>query len=349
MARIVEHHGLVPVPVDLDVDTAAPNLESLRRAITPATRAVLVAHLFGARIPMEPIIAFARAHELLVIEDCAQAYDGGQYSGHPEGDVAMFSFGPIKTATALGGAVLRIRDPELLRRMRERQSSYSLQRRLGYLGRVLKYSVLHAISSRPLFTALVQFWTAMGYDYDRFVNGTTRGFPGPAFFDRIRRQPSTPLLALFERRLRKYDRRRLARRTARGRLLAGLLEEKVVCPGAASAEHNHWVFPILVENPEGVIAALRQAGFDATQGQSMATVPTPADRPELAPRLAANSLAKMVYLPMYPEMPEQALERMAQVVLAVAQRPAFLNGATQAPRATIAGLAATPSPAHPSR
>jgi perosamine synthetase len=325
MAKIIRSHGLTPVPVDLDVDTAAPDMASLRRAITPAARAIVVAHLFGARIPMDPIVTVAKEHGLLVIEDCAQAFDGGIYHGHPESDVVMFSFGPIKTATALGGAVFRVRDRPLLQRMRELQSRYPLQGRLAYLRRVLKYAMLKALSSQPVFTVLTGVWTMMGYDYDRFVNRQTRGFPGPEFLRRIRQQPSTPLLAVLDRRLRRYDARRLARRTSRGQLMASLLEGRVVCPGTALHEHVHWVFPILVDNPEEVIAALRKAGFDATQGQSMATVAPPADRPETAPRQAANVLAAMVYLPIYSEMPERAIRKMARVVLSTAAPPRFLD------------------------
>lgn len=341
MARIVAYHDLVPVPVDLEVQTAAPSLESLRRAITPASRAVLVAHLFGARIPMEPILAVARQHGLMVFEDCAQAFDGGQYRGHPESDVAMFSFGPIKTATALGGGVLRVRDPELLRRMRQLQARYPLQRRWSYARRVFKYALLKVLSTGPVFTALTGVWTAVGYDYDRLVNRQVRAFPGPAFFRRIRQQPSAPLIALLGRRLERYDLRRLETRTARGRLLARLLAPKVVCPGAELAAHVHWVFPILVENPAEVIAALRKAGFDATQGQSMATVAPPPGRPEVLPHQAACVLAKMVFLPIYPEMPEYAVRKMADVVLAVAKRPRFVEegGAAQAgPRPADLGL-----------
>ncbi len=61
MVRIVEHHGLVPVPVDLIEHGCTPSLESLRRSVTPATRVLVVAHLFGTRILMEPILQFARA------------------------------------------------------------------------------------------------------------------------------------------------------------------------------------------------------------------------------------------------------------------------------------------------
>src|SRR5438876_3258754 len=64
MVRIIEAHGLVPVPVDLDPDTLSVDQESLDRAVTPKTRAVLIAHLFGTRQPMEPILKVARQHGL---------------------------------------------------------------------------------------------------------------------------------------------------------------------------------------------------------------------------------------------------------------------------------------------
>ena len=72
MARIVSRHGLVPVPVDLDLETLQPRGELLERAVTERTRALVVAHLFGARVDLDEAIAFSRRHGLLLIEDCAQ-------------------------------------------------------------------------------------------------------------------------------------------------------------------------------------------------------------------------------------------------------------------------------------
>src|SRR5690606_31664613 len=119
MIKIVDRQGLTPVPIDLDIEHMAPRLELIERAITPATRAIVVAHLFGTRLDLAPLAAIARRRGIMLIEDCAQAFDGSRYRGHPEADVSMFSFGPLKTATALGGAILRVRDPALLSRMRE--------------------------------------------------------------------------------------------------------------------------------------------------------------------------------------------------------------------------------------
>jgi dTDP-4-amino-4,6-dideoxygalactose transaminase len=321
MPRIVEEHGLVPVPIDLDVDTLGPSLESLRRSITPASRAVVAAHLCGGRLNMEPILSVARQHGLLVIEDCAQAFDGRGYTGDPEADVSMFSFGPIKTGTALGGALLRVRDAELRERMRARQAGYPLQKRSVYLCRLLKYAAFRALTYPKVYGLLVGTWRAMGRDYDRMVNGSVRGFPGPDFFDRIRQRPSAPLLAVLDRRLRNYDRGRLECRAAKGDRLSRLLGDKVLCAGRAATPHNSWVFPIIAENPAEVIAALRQAGFDATQGHSMCVVQPPAEHPRLAAQRASFALAKIVYLPIYPEMPDRALEAMARVVREVAVRP----------------------------
>src|SRR5438132_692103 len=52
MTMVARQHGIVPVPADLDLDTLAPNLALLRRAITPRTRAMLVAHLYGNFVPL---------------------------------------------------------------------------------------------------------------------------------------------------------------------------------------------------------------------------------------------------------------------------------------------------------
>ena len=127
MLRIIRDHGLVPVPVDIDVEHLAVDPASLERGLSPRTRAVLVAHLFGTRQPLDAVVRFARQHKLLVIEDCAQAFVGTGFTGHPEASVSMFSFGPIKTATALGGGLLLVRDPAVLATMRRLLAAEPLQ------------------------------------------------------------------------------------------------------------------------------------------------------------------------------------------------------------------------------
>ena len=124
MVRLIEGHGLRAVPLDLVPSTLEPRIELLEAALSPRTRAVMVAQLFGGRFDLSPIAAFARRHGLLLIEDCAQAFRGPEDTGDPLADVSMFSFGSIKTTTAVGGAVLRVRNPDLLAAMRRLQEGW---------------------------------------------------------------------------------------------------------------------------------------------------------------------------------------------------------------------------------
>ena len=314
MARILKDHRLVPVPADLDVDDLSLSEEALDLACGPRTRAIVVAHLFGGRMPMEPIVEFARRHDLLVIEDCAQAYDGGRYRGHDDVDVSMFSFGPIKTATALGGGLLRVRDTSIRERIRSLQEGYRVQSRWHFSGRTAKYSLLKLLSLRPMFGILVFLCRATRVDYGKLINGSVHGFAVRDFFRRIRRRPSAPLLALLERRLETFDHTRASRQAAHGKLLGRLLRSTIRCPGTTRSPHTHWVFPILTHRSTEILATLRRNGFDATRGESLYVVPPPAGRPHLVARASMAALPRMVFLPLCPEMPPGAIRAMARAV-----------------------------------
>jgi perosamine synthetase len=316
MLRIIQRHGLVPVPVDLDLQQMAPTIDQWAHAVTPAARIILVAHLFGSRMNMEPLLDLARRHRLMVVEDCAQAFAGLGYQGHPQADASMFSFGSIKSSTALGGAILRVQNRELLARMRAAQAVYPTQQRRSYLKRLAKYAVLKALACPPICGLFVRICRTIGCDYDRMVNRAARGFPGDDFFEQIRRQPSAPLLAMLERRLTHRDDLRAERHVAKGVALADSLQNAIFCPAAAVIPHTYWVFPILVEEPNQMLEHLTRSGFDATQGHSLCVVPPPADRLGQKATAAENLLGRVVFLPFYPEMPARQSQRMAMAALA---------------------------------
>src|SRR5690606_34720414 len=64
---------LKPVFVDVDEDSFTMNLESVKKAITPKTKAIIPVHLYGQSVDMEPLLALAQEHNIAVIEDNAQA------------------------------------------------------------------------------------------------------------------------------------------------------------------------------------------------------------------------------------------------------------------------------------
>jgi dTDP-4-amino-4,6-dideoxygalactose transaminase len=102
--------GARPVFCDVDPTTHTLDPAEIVQRTTSRTRAVLVVHLYGQPAPMGAIVAEARANNLKVLEDCAQAH-GARHAGHlvgTLGDAAAFSFYPTKNLAALGdaGAVL---------------------------------------------------------------------------------------------------------------------------------------------------------------------------------------------------------------------------------------------------
>ena len=96
--------GAVPVMADVGPDSGTLDPDSIRSVLTPRTRAIIPVHLGGWPCDMDPIVALARKHDLVVIEDCAQAH-GARYKGRPVGsigDVAAFSFCQDKIITTAG-------------------------------------------------------------------------------------------------------------------------------------------------------------------------------------------------------------------------------------------------------
>jgi dTDP-4-amino-4,6-dideoxygalactose transaminase len=312
MVRIVEEHGLVPVPVDLDMQTLTVQRESLRRALGVRTRAILVAHLFGSRMRLDEVSAFARENGLLLLEDCAQSFTGLDYRGHPGSDVSMFSFGPIKTCTALGGALVGIKDRELLGRMRALQSRYPVQSRWYFLRRVLRFVLLKVAMYRVPFTLFCASCRLLGQKHDEVISRSVRGFPGPDLFSNLRRRASAPMLALLERRLRRFDGKQVAGRVAAARAVLSATPTPTRL-GPDATDHTYWTFPVQSEAPDELVSHLWRHGFDATRGAtSLTIVPAPKERADLGAREADQAMSRVVYLPVYPELTGKELQRLTR-------------------------------------
>jgi dTDP-4-amino-4,6-dideoxygalactose transaminase len=115
-AEAIAYSKAWPVFVDVNEDTFTMNPAELEKSLTEKTKAIIPVHLFGQPADMDPILEFAHAHGLFVIEDAAQAH-GAEYKGRKAGtmgDAGCFSFYPGKNLGAFGeaGAVVT-NDPEL--------------------------------------------------------------------------------------------------------------------------------------------------------------------------------------------------------------------------------------------
>lgn len=307
MPAIAAERGLVAVPVDLEPDTLAPAEASLRRAVTTEGRVLVVAHLFGGRVDLSPAAEVAREHGLTLVEDCAQSLRGPDDRGDERAAVSLFSFGSIKTATALGGAFAHVRDPELRGRTWGIRSSWERQEASAFAARVGRFAALHALERPSLFTRFVGAAARAGVDQDALLARAVRSSPAR------RLRPSAPQLALLGHRLRDFDHDRLRRRAERGARVADAVAPPLSVPGARALEHTHWVVPVASPEPERLVAALRDAGFDANAATtSVDVVPAPPGRPEA--ERARDLLERIVFVPAYPEIPEPAFERLLDVL-----------------------------------
>jgi dTDP-4-amino-4,6-dideoxygalactose transaminase len=131
VAAVMEN-DLIPVLVDVDPGTYNLNVEQVEAAIGPRTRVLLPVHLYGQMAPMPELMTVARAHGLLLLEDCAQAH-GAQLQGRKAGqwgDAGAFSFYPGKNLGALGDGGAVVTDDANLA---------ALVRALGNYGSRVKY------------------------------------------------------------------------------------------------------------------------------------------------------------------------------------------------------------------
>lgn len=105
-AEAITHTGARVVFVDMDPVTYNISVPDIEKAITDKTKVIIPVHLYGQPADMDPVLEIARKHNLLVLEDSAQA-QGARYKGRrcgSMGDAAAFSFYPAKNLGAYGDA-----------------------------------------------------------------------------------------------------------------------------------------------------------------------------------------------------------------------------------------------------
>ena len=130
-AEVITRVGAKPVFVDIELDNFNFNLAQIESAITPQTKAIMPVHIFGQPVNMTALMEIATAHNLYVIEDCAQA-TGAEWNQRKIGSighVGCFSFFPTKNLGACGdGGAITSNDPAIAKQMRILKEHGSPQR-----------------------------------------------------------------------------------------------------------------------------------------------------------------------------------------------------------------------------
>jgi len=113
-------HGLVPVIVDIDIETLNINIDEIEKAIGPKTRAIMPVHVYGNPCDMEKLSSICKRHNLFLIEDCCEAL-GAEFDSKPVGsfgDLGTFSFYFSHHMTTLEGGITVTNNFELSELMR---------------------------------------------------------------------------------------------------------------------------------------------------------------------------------------------------------------------------------------
>lgn len=156
-----------------------------------------------------------------------------------------------------------------------------------------------------IFTWIAQL---IGSDPEVILRRLSRSFSDVHLRSQIRRQPSTALLAVLQRRLTGYDKHRVDARRQAGERFAAQLPPTVTRLGGKADRHTHWLFPIVCTDPEAAVAAGRAVGFDLTRGSSTLIGLDP-DCTN-----ADQAMQHVVYLPLCPTMPPAATDRLATAI-----------------------------------
>jgi len=249
MSDIAKYHGVIVKPVDIDLSNLKPTISQIESLITNRTVGIMVVQLFGMKFSTDELNQVAKKHNLLLIEDCAQAFYGPDAVHRVKADVAFFSFGSIKRFTCLGGACTVSNNPSILQRMRNIQNAYKVQGKMEYFYKLSKYVLFSLAMNNPFIawflSSLVSF---MGIDYKVLVKSRLRSFTKGNLIEMIRYQPSMPLLLLLKRRMQALLVQNINMDACLRAeyAMSNLIEQPTFVVGCLSEMRDFWLFPVLV-------------------------------------------------------------------------------------------------------
>lgn len=181
--------GATPVLVDADSRTWNMDVRQLSSKITSRTKAIMVVHIYGLPVDMDPVLALAAQHGLKVIEDAAEMH-GQTYNGKPcgsFGDLSVFSFYPNKHVTTGEGGMVLADDDTLAERCRSlRNLCFVPERRfvhreLGFNFRLTNLQAALGVAQLERLEEFVARKRAMGKRYtEAFADLSGVQLPLPA-------------------------------------------------------------------------------------------------------------------------------------------------------------------------
>jgi len=175
----IVRNGAIPVLVDSDPHTWNMDVSQVEAKITSKTKAIMIVHIFGLPVDVEPLLDIARRHGLKVIEDAAEMH-GQTYKGRPcgsFGDLSTFSFYPNKHITTGEGGMIVTNDDNLaedcrsLRNLCFQAHKRFVHERLGWNLRMTNMQAALGVAQLERLDEFVERKRNIGHQYSTLLNG----------------------------------------------------------------------------------------------------------------------------------------------------------------------------------
>ena len=286
-AEVIRYLGADPVFADIDERTLNISPESIEKAITPKTKAIMPVHVGGLPCDMDAILAIAKKHGLKVVEDAAHAFPvryKGRMIGALDSDAAVYSFYATKTITTGEGGMVVTKNKDMVKR--------------------IKTMRLHGIDRDAFdrYTSEKPAWyyeiVAPGYKYNM----------------------SDIMASMGIHQLKKAERMKARRREIAMRYTEALQGLPMTLPYLpAEDEDNAWhLYPVHIRKDAPVMRDefIKQMSFSAKIGCSVHFIPLHLqpyyrDKYGLTPQMfpcATEAFESEVSLPIYPKMTDEDVE-----------------------------------------
>ena len=286
-AEVIRYLGADPVFADIDERTLNISPESIEKAITPKTKAIMPVHVGGLPCDMDAILAIAKKHGLKVVEDAAHAFPvryNGRMIGALDSDAAVYSFYATKTITTGEGGMVVTKNKDMVKR--------------------IKTMRLHGIDRDA---------------YDRYTSEK------PAWYYEIvapgyKYNMSDIMASMGIHQLKKAERMKARRREIAMRYTEALQRLPLTLPYLpAEDEDNAWhLYPVHIRKDAPVMRGefIKQMSFSAKIGCSVHFIPLHLqpyyrDKYGLTPQMfpcATEAFESEVSLPIYPKMTDEDVE-----------------------------------------
>lgn len=170
--------GAKPVFVDSELKTWNMDVAQIEEKITPKTKAIMVVHIYGHPVDMDAVMKIARKHNLIVIEDAAEAH-GAEYKGKKAGslaDIACFSFYANKIITTGEGGMVITNNEKWAERARKLRNHFFgeprfLHQEVGYNYRLTNLQAAIGLAQMEKINELVESRRKNAYLYNALLSG----------------------------------------------------------------------------------------------------------------------------------------------------------------------------------